>query len=773
MKFILYLLLLLQTALLSAQFTVRGTVQEQNSKLGLEFATVMLINPTTNELVTGSTTDVQGNYELKVTAGTYDLKVDFIGFKPITRKGIKITKNETIATIFLQESSEQLKEVEVIAEKSTTEYKLDKRIFNVGKDLLSKGGTATDILNNVPSVSVDAEGAISLRGNANVRVLINGKPSVLTNNNGIEQIPAETIERIEVITNPSARYDAEGTAGILNILLKKNKVGGFSSALQLSAGEPADHGVNYNINYKTEKFNIFSNFRYQDVEYLGEESIFRTNFTNGTASSFLDQSTEISRTRKTFNAYLGSDIYFNDKNTTTFSYYYRHNDRKNKATYDFNFLDANKTVDEILQNIEVYEEPQRANRLELNHVMEFAKKGQKLTFDLQYDFWNDDENEYVNERNITTNTLTNLRSRDIESSKDFLFQTDLKMPLANKQHIEFGLKGEIRNIDSDYKVWDNTVLVDSLNNLLKYQERIYGAYAQYGNKANKFQYLLGLRAEHSNTGSTDRRNEFKTDKKYTNLFPTVHLTYNFTPRTNLQVSYSRRIRRPSFWHLNPFGGIADRRNIRIGNPDLDPMFTNSFDLGFLKRWKGFTINPSVYYQHTTQLFETQVNLLSNGVAVAQTINSGTENRLGAELAIQYSPYKWWRLSSEFNYFSFNQKGIYTVNDAAWTTRLNSRMRFPNFTMQTSFNYQGERTSGQTVNDAIYWADIAASKDFLDDRLSITANIRNVFDSRIRKQLVTGEDYTIFRDSKFIGRRFGVTLTYRFNRSKKDRDRLPD
>ncbi len=765
------LLLLLQTTVVVSQIKLKGKIVEQTTNQPLEFATVIVLKQNSKEIVMGATTNTAGEFLLKIQPNTYDIKVEFIGFQPYIQKGILLQKNTTLPNIKLRQSTEQLDEVEIVAEKSTTEYKLDKRVFNVGKDLLSKGGSATDILNNVPSVTVGIEGGISLRGNSNVRVLINGKPSVLTNNNGLEQISAETIEKVEVITNPSAKYDAEGTAGILNIILKKNKIGGWSSSLQLTTGHRANHGINYNANYKTEKFNLFSNVRYRYLEFLGDANLFRTNYENNIPSSFLEETIIRDRKRNIFNLYVGSDYYFNDQNTTTFSYFYRRNTNENAVDFTFNFLDEFKNLANVLTTTEKYKEPQTANRIELNHVKTFAKKGQKLTLDFQYDFWNDDENEFVEERN--NNTITTLQSRDIESSHDFLFQTDFKLPLAKKTHLELGLKGEIRNIDSDYKVWDNEMLVDSLDNLLRYKERIYGAYIQYGNRKNKLQYLIGVRAEHSNTGSTDRKNEFTTSKRYTDLFPTLHLTYSFNPKTNMQLSYSRRIRRPRFWQLNPFGGIADRRNIRIGNPDLNPMYTNSFEVGFLKRWKGFTLNPSVYYQKTVQLFETQITSNGNGAIISKPINSGKENRLGAELAIQYSPFTWWRLSNEFNFYSFNQKGIYNFKDNAWYTRLNSNIRLPEFNLQTSFAYQGERNSGQTLARAIYRADLGMSKDLFQDKASVTVNVQNIFDSLVQEQFIVGENYDIVNSQKFSGRRFSVTFTYRFNRSKKDRDRLPD
>ncbi|NQY30277.1 MAG: TonB-dependent receptor [Flavobacteriaceae bacterium] len=763
------------SAQMSKNVTISGKVLNKITQEPLEYATAILLNTNNNEIITGSTTNEKGEFSFETLSGTYTVKIEYMGFKNYLIEKILLNKNLKLPNIFLEESSEQLDAIKITAEKSTIEYKLDKRVFNVGKDLISKGGSATDILGNVPSVSVDATGAVSLRGNTNVRILINGKPSVLTNNNGLEQIPAENIEKVEVVTNPSAKYDAEGTAGIINIILKKNKRNGFGSSLQLTMGTPANHGLNYNVNYKTEKINLFSNLGYRYLDFEGEGSYYRTNFENNGISSILDETIEMKRNRRRLNLYFGGDYYINDKNTLTLSYYHRYNVSKNEVNYDFNFLDANQNLESVLNSTENYKEPQKANQIELNYEKSFDKKGKKFTINLQYDFWNDDENESIVQQELfpTITSLTTLKSRDIESSKNFLFQSDYKIPVSDKAHLEMGIKGEVRRINSDYKVWNNEVIVDSLDNLLHYDEGIYGAYLQYGNRKRKFQYLLGLRAEHSNTKSTDRKNQYNNNKNYTKLFPTVHITYSINDATNLQLSYSKRIRRPSFWHLNPFGGISDQQNIRIGNPDLNPMYTNSFEFGTLKRWSKFTLNPSIYYQRTTNLFETLIKTNDDNVLISQTVNSGEEDRIGAELVSTYSPYKWWRLSGEINYYSFKQRGLYNIDDNTWFTRLNSRFKFSKLSFQTSFNYRAANQSGQTYSESQYWANLGISHDFLGDSATLTMNVNNVFNSRDNKRFIQGENYTVNQSTIWSGRRVSATLTYRFNRKKSDRDRMPD
>ncbi len=758
----------------SKNISITGKVIEKKSNLPLEFATVTFINASDNKVITGAITDHKGSFMVYLNSGKYTLKIEFIGLKNESIENIDLQNNQMLPTIYLEENATELETVEIKVEKSTIEHKLDKKVFNVGNDLISKGGNATDILNNVPSVNVTTEGVVSLRGNAGVRILINGKPSVLSSNNGLEQIPSENIEKVEIITNPSSKYDSEGTAGIINIILKKNKMSGFGSSVQVTTGTPSNHALGYNVSYKNKKINLFSDIRYQYLDRLRDESTLRTNFVGNTIDSYLEGNVNRFRNNKTFNIYFGGDYYFNDKNTLTLSYYFRNNTAKNTADYSYNFLDNAKNFVKIINATESYREPQIANQIELNYIKTFDKEGKKFTINLQYDFWNDDENELIIEQEkfpaISSKTLT---SRDIESSKDFLFQTDYTIPINEKSKIEFGLKGEIRKINSEFDAFENNTAIDSLTNLLKYNERIYGAYFQYGSSFKKLQYQLGIRTEHSNTGSNDRINLFNINKKYTDFFPTAHLTYGFNDVLSLQLSYSRRISRPGFWQINPFGGIADRRNIRIGNPDLNPMYTDSYELGTLIKWQKFSINPSLYHQFSRNIFEDIRTTNSNGVLVEQAINSGTESRLGGEISITYTPIKWLTLSGEMNYYTFNQKGIFNVSDNVFTSRLNSRVKFSTWNFQTNVNYQGARNSGQVNAKSQYWIDFGMGKDIWKEKATITFKVDNLFDSRISKGIVTGSDYTLDYNFKNARPRIYATFTYRFNRKKTDKERLPE
>ncbi|WP_196890720.1 TonB-dependent receptor domain-containing protein [Aureivirga marina] len=761
--------------------TIKGKIVEKTTQQPLEIATVTIFNYNNETIITGGVTDEKGEFKFKIPTGTYDIKVEYLAFKDVFINDRKINQNTTLETILLEENSEVLNTIEITAEKSSMEYKLDKKVFNVGKDIISKAGSAIDILENVPSVGVDVQGNVSLRGNSGVNILINGKPSVLTSNGGLDQIPSESIEKIEVITNPSAKYEAQGTAGIINIVLKKNKKSGLAGSVKLEGGFPENNGINLNVNYKTEKFNIFSNLRYRLQTVEPRESFERTNFVNGVPISFQNMDTDLERSRSNYNIYVGGDYYFNDKNTISLTYTRNRNDNERNSTFLFSSFNENKELTDVYRRIEKYEEPQTYNQLEIDYLKTFNKKGKKLRMNLQYDFWNDDENESIIAQTIEpiNPEIDHITSRDIESSKDLYFQTDFETPFGEKGGLEMGVKGQYRRIRSNYNVMDNGELVEQFTNLFKYNEGIYGAYIQYKNSKNKFKYLLGLRTEISNIEILDQKNIFDRTKNYINLFPTVHLTYQFTEKNNLQLSYSKRISRPGFWQLNPFGGISNNQTIFGGNPDLDPMYTNMFELGNLWRVGKFQLNPSIYFQHTTDFVTFITSELPDGKLFTSPVNLDTEDRIGAEISINYSPLKWLRLSSEFNYYQFNQKGdynnvSYSSKNDSWNSKINARMRLPKkISFQISTVFQGKRENVQTTVDAMSWTSLGLSKDFLHDKMSFSLSVYNVFDSRIEKRYVTGENFQINYDQTNSGRRISGTLTYRFNRKKNERDRLPD
>lgn len=760
-------------------FNVSGNVVEQQNKQPLANTGVALLDPLNGNIIKSTLTDGNGNFKLSFEPGRYTLKIEFISFKPYILGNLLLDKDINLGTVLLMEDVKLLKAVSVVGEKSSVELNLDKKVFNVGQDLVSKGGTATDILNNVPSVSVDANGAVSLRGNSGVRVLINGKPSTLLNNNGLAQLSAGDIEKVEVITNPSARYEAQGGAGIINIVLKKNKATGLNGALQATAGDPANYAGNLNMSYKTEKFNLFANMGYRYRNQYGDGRIVQTTLSNGQTNQ-LRQVWGIGRNDDLYNVYLGIDYYINEKNTLTGSY--NHGLLKNKDTTSFNYgyFNGNNVLDSAINRYEHYSEPQKYNRLDLDYVKTFSQKDRKWTTSLRYDFWNDDENQDIRQQKYfpAGNPISQLFTRDIESSDDIYIQSDYVTGLGKAGRFEAGVRTDLRAVRSDYWSKEDGVLLEAFTNKLKYDENLYSGYLQYGNTASRLSYLLGFRAELSDIGISDSKQTFKRNKTYLSLFPTVHLTYNLKENADLQLSYSRRIERPSFYMLNTFSGLSDTRNLTTGNPDLDPSFTDSFELAFLRKWGKFTLNPSVYFLHNKNYIQYILKQGEEGF-INTPANLDYENRYGLELNIMYNPLAWWRLSWDFNYYGYRQHGSYegidySKNNQTWTTRINSRMRFAkNLNIEATLNYIGRNEDIQAVNQSQYRVNAALSKDFFKEKISFTLSANNIFDSFIEKQLFTTANYRRETTFRPVGRSVQATLTYRFNRTKNEKDRLPD
>lgn len=763
------------------KFTLSGTVLDGESQSPLEYATVTILDAA-DQVVNGAVTDAQGKFALKIPEGSYKVRFSFISYKT-AEQDVVLDKNTDLPPMALQPDATQLDDVEIVDEKTQVEFKLDKKIYNIGKDITVQGGTVNDVLDNVPSVNVDASGAISLRGNGGVTVLINGKPSVLAANNGLASIPAQNVEKVEVVTNPSARYQAAGTAGIINIVLKRNRLKGFSGSVQLTTGIPADHSATANLAYKTEKMNLFGTFGRRYSNFVGKAYTRQSTQFNGTTTA-LDMVGEQDRNDNGYNFFFGSDFYINPKNTLTATFFHFNMRNTDKTVFDYLYTFDDGTPDSSTQRTNNYVEPQKYSQLELSYTKTFAQKRRKWSVDFQYDFWNDDENENID--NILTGEQTNLtqlfRTRDIESSDDFMLQTDYVHPIGKEGQFEIGGRAETRVITSNYtaeeyqnEIWD---IYNGINNDVDYAERIGGAYIQYGNAIKKFSYLFGLRTEYTGIEVKDVNGTFNFTKEYTRLFPTAHLSYGLGKGLKAQMSYSRRIRRPSFWQLNPFGGISDNNSLFAGNPDLDPAFTNALELTLLQQSDKLTVNPSLYFQHTTDNFQFNVAQASDGTFLTLPFNMDHENRFGAELLLMYRPTKWLQLQSEFNYFRFQQRGDFGGQNfdfdyGTWSAEGGTRMRLPaKLSFQANFSYQARNRNAQTLTKAIYNLDLGLSKRLLKDKATLAFNVRNALDSRRQITLTTGETFSTEQMRQRNIRRFRLAFTYQWNQRQGQRQRQP-
>ncbi|WP_310557525.1 outer membrane beta-barrel family protein [Flavobacterium sp.] len=752
---------------------VSGRILDDTSA-PLPFANINIYN-LEKKILVGSIAFENGKFEINnLPLQKLILEISYTGFKTFSKEIIldANTKKYNVRIVKLELDASVLNEVLIQKEKSAITFKRDKKVFTIGKDLLAQSNSALGILENIPSVTVDANGQVSLRGNPNVIVLVNGRQSGLTLNNALDQIPAINIENIEVITNPSASFQASGSAGILNIVLKKNKKEGIIGQVSLMSGAPIDSRIGSSLNYKNNKINLFATVGLRYTDYVGTYSSNQIYNPLGLNTS-LKQTENENRNDEGKSFYGGFDYFINDKNTITAAYNINNTKDTDNSTLNYNYLNDNKLDSLLVRNGNSLEK-RSYNQLELNYLKTFNTKDRKLTIDFQYDFWNSNKDWIINTTKIlpTIENSGQLRTNTKNGNKDFVLQTDYAHPISEKSKIEFGLKGELRNVANVYLaenfIGNEWFIFNGLNNDLKYNETISAAYIQYGNEIGKFNYLLGVRNENTLVKINDTNQLFVKNIKYSNLFPTLHLAYNFTEKTSVQLSYSKRINRPSIWILNPFNEIKDFTFQTVGNPDLNPAYTNAFEIQFNKNFENLSISSSTYYHRTKDFFQNYVYQDSNQSFVSKPINLNLENRFGLETSINYSPIKMLKLFSNFNYYGFSQEGIfesqnYNFSNRYWEFQFRSQIKLPKeINFQCFIQYQGENRNSQTLTNSQYYVNVSLNKNFLSNKLTIAFNATNIFDSRIENQLTTNQNYLLNRISSRNAERFNFNMVYRFS-----------
>lgn len=774
---------------------ITGTILEKGTNLPLEYATIVFEDAKTKQL-TGGVTDFDGKFNFEVSSGIYNIRFEFISFKTIELKNQNLKDNKDFGTVYLEADVSQLAGVELVAEKPTVEIKLDKRVYNVSKDMTVKGGTAGDVLNNVPSVTVDTDGTIALRGNENVTILIDGKPSGLAGINVsdvIKMLPADAIEKVEVITNPSARYNSEGSGGIINIVLKKGKTNGLNGSVVLSAGTPETYTGSTSINYKTDNFNVFSNFSYNRRTNKGKSYVNSTYFDSGTENiidditGYMNESRNNKDQDKGYNANFGADWYLTPSLTWTNSLTFRENKETDPENVLMDYFDIDRTF--------LYTRNRFNNQYEKSFVLEYAtnftkkfkKEDHKLTADFSVSTNRRNQNSEITDSVLGSTDAPNYEYTINNNTQDrILAQTDYVLPIGEKGRIEAGYRGSFATTLTDFQIIPNS----DYNNLLEYVENINALYFQYGNKYNKFSYFLGLRWEDTDIEINSLNINNYNTKKYNNFFPTATLNYEFDEKSSFTLSYSKRINRPRGRFINPFSSYSSNVNLFQGNPDLDPTYTNVIEIGYLKRWSKLTLNSSIYTNLTDQSFQfirrETGNFVENvPVIVSTPINLSKEVRTGFEFNVNYSPYKWWRTNTNFNLFSVQTRGDYTYtdylnnvvtqnfdNDAfGFFARLNNKITLPyKIDWQTNVFYMGPQRNAQGKRLSMTNVSMALSKDIIKDKATISVNADNLFNTAKMRRETYIKDLTM-SDAEFQRRTRTIlfSFTYRFNR-KKESDR---
>ena len=795
---LLFLLVLLQTAILSGQNRaeqsvpegkIKGIIIDAESQSPLEFATVSILTEQDSVVITGGITDQKGFFEIQVKPGSYLAKVEFIAYQTSWIDAVVVSKDLAIVNLGIIELSADaavLDEVEVRAEKSELQMTLDKKVFNVGKDLANTSSNASELLDNVPSVTVDMDGNVSLRGNQGVRILIDGKPSGFGNADGLRSLPANLVDKVEIITNPSARYEAEGMSGILNIVLKKERKSGLNGSFDLNTGYPTQHGASVNLNFRKKKFNLFTNygFRFRDMPVSDTKY---TEFYDGDTTTIIDQFRQRNRKGWSHSIRFGADFFIDKNNTLTGAFMYRIG--KDESHSDITYRNYFQSFPENLHSIntrsqlEIEDEPNL--EYSLNYKRDFKKKGEELNANIQYrensEIEDADYEEYffdaffepINRPTLFQHSLTE------ESSKSWLAQADYVLPIGKEGKFELGYRGSFRRIENNFLVEefaDNEWLViTGLSNDFNYEENINAAYAIIGNKNGKFSYQFGLRAEHSDVLTELLQTNEINDRSYFNLFPSGFLNYELPNKHSIQLSYSKRLRRPGFRDLNPFFSFSDSRNIRRGNPNLDPEFTDSYELNHIKYWEKANISSSLYYRHTEGVFQRIQTVEENDgqlFTISQTENLAVRNAYGLEFVISTEPTKWFRMNTSLNFFRAITDGRnfdenFYADNYSMFGRLNTRTTIAKkYDLQFNFFYMAPNETPQGRRKALVSSDIGVSRDILAGKATLTLNVSDIFNSR--KYRFENFDDSFYASGVYRRRvrQIRATFNYRLNQKKR-------
>ena len=789
-----------------AEPEIKGKVIDVETDGPLEYATVSLFSSQDSTLVTGVITDMKGEFSLKTKPGKYYVVIQFMGYEPKTIN-INLKDKVNLGNIIMRPDSALLEEVEVVAEKSTMTMTLDKRVFNVGKDVSSTAGNAIEVLDNIPSVNVDVEGNVSLRGDSGVQILVDGKVSGLagvSTQDALRSLQADMIEKIEVVTNPSVRYDAEGTAGIINIVLKKDKRKGFNASVDLRGGFPVQWGEKFikedfpfqtgigtSFNYRFKKFNVFANynFNYRDdisdgytmTEYFEDCMYDPTLKNHDDATQITEQLTYRNRNRKGHNIRGGFDYYFTDNDILTFSTMYRQSKGHNtpSVTYIDNFPFAG------LQNFSRRTENWFNDRPMMEYTLSYDKyfgtKDNSLKASVRY-FTNSDtewsdivDAEFLTQEDMDLNipsfsvnqhTHAQENQQNLQATVDFVHHYGFSV-------VELGGKYTNQLINNNLMVTENDAVLTDYTHDFDYNQQVAALYAIYGREFGRFSGQVGVRSEFTLIDTYLKDTEERNDQKYFDFFPTGHLNYSLTEVDQIQASYARRIRRPWYHQMAPFHSFNDDRNIRMGNPALKPIYTDSYEMSYLRFWDKGNINFTAYYRHSTDVIRHFTTVIGD-VSYSRPENFGISDDYGLELVGSLDIFKWWNLNGSINFFKSNTVGDWNgrhyVTDSYNTfARLVAKFRFKKVCdFQITGRYMGPREEPLGYRDASYWCDFAASKDVFNKNATISLNIRDVFGSRQHGGESWGDNFWQYSESTWSTTTVTLNFNYRINQQQKRR-----
>lgn len=744
---------------------VFGLIIEKETLQPIPFATVVLNDKTTKKIIAGTTSEESGSFSVSTSKTNFYISISFMGYQSKTISDFVIEKGKIdLGKITLKPDSQTLDEIQITGALSKTVFKLDKRVFSVGKDISSTGASALEVLNKVPSVNVGIEGNISLRGSTGVQILINGKPSILADESSnalaLGTITADMIESIEVITNPSAKYEASGTAGILNIILKKEEKKGWNGSFSLNTGIPDNHSLGFSVNRRTENFNLFAQLG------AGYRSLPREN--EAINKNLVSNETVFSdgieyRNETFFNITLGTDYHINKLNVLTLSGNFAYEIEDQPSETNFRFLDANNKLISSWLRSEVTDATNPKYQYELNYKKEF-KNNEEHTLQLSAlgsFFGKDQASQFTNTTFSGTDINSDQETETHFLQADYTFKFDYVNPFTDKFTLETGVQYVINDVGNDFEVRDfeNDMFVTNpnLTNNFEFDQKVLGFYGALAYEKEKWGVKAGLRVEKTNVSTLLTNTNESNSKEFTNLFPSFFSSYKITENFSLQAGYSRRIFRPRLWDLNPFFNIRNNFNIRVGNPNLQPEFTDSYEITSIYKIGRATLSSSIYYRLTTEVVERVATFVDN-VTITTPENIGTNSTIGFETNGKYSLNNWLTFTGDFNFNYFDRIGTFKTQSFdfkgnQWSTRLGSKIGLPaDIDIEFTGNYQSGFKNIQGDVTGFAFLDLGIRKKIVKGKAIVNLGVRDLFASRIFEQIVaqpTFETYSFSQRGRFI------------------------
>ncbi len=798
MKFYVSALFVIASAFTYAQTILSGEVRDAKTQTPIEYAQFRLLNPVDSSLVTGTTTDENGKFLLEnAPKGIYLGRISYSGYDLLYIQDIKIQEQQSIqlGKIQLYElKTETLEELVVVANLDILKAGIDKKVYNVESDVAARGAGADEVLSNIPSVTLDEEGRVTMRGDGAVTILINGQPSSMTGTGGnfLSSIPSSQIERIEVVTNPSAKYDPDGTAGIINIILKKNKIRGFNGQVSATGGLPGhDHKLNAVLSFRNEKWNVFGSYGFDYMEGYRDNNSEIKRFSGLDTMSIVQKRTGMDF-RRGHVGRVGFDYYINTKNTIGFAANAQVSDRNRTGVQD-----NNQTFNGVgnAQWFRNSEEPSERRGLDFNLYSTHTLKNENMKLSTSFANSNskNDEQGLFEQDTTLYGGLSNiwnpayLRQFAKTNNNSFIGQVDFEHLIPkHKLRYEVGVKSIIKGEklvgNSDrYSYASNSFVNDPFAVYdYSYKEQVYSAYGTVGQELGKFKYQVGFRGEYAVQSPTLKSQDIAVTKEYFNLYPSAHLRYALKEKSELSLSYSRRVNRPSSQDLNPFTNYADPYNLRSGNPYLNPEYINSFDLGYTQQIKKVTITSSIYYRETRDAITRVKRFTSDNTATVTMDNVARNQVTGLELVLQVRPTSWWRntLSFDGSYIVFTNKetGATDFNNKGfnWGIKYTGAVDFwkKTATVQVNVNHSAPRITAQGKVYPWRFVDISVSKSFLKRNLIVSLKLADVFNTKGFKMYVDQPLIYQYSDFNFQTRRVYLTLTYKFGKFEVSKKEMP-